>query len=374
VKRLHDVPWASVPVAALIVLGGGVLLAPHRSPHPVAAPASATAPAGPAGPGTLYYTDSGEDGSYNALWRRAVPGGGAKRLLLGNQHQLVGVVLGPGVRRLLFVNDERPDIGGDDFMSQPVMRLYDAEGTTYVTLGAGYDVALSPDGTRLAWLAPTRARTCTVDDPGCEEPPSVVKVARMDDLAHPRRWGPFDGLRGASWADAGRLLVYRRGGATSLFSPADGNLAPVELGGAVQDVSAATGRVLVRDGAQHVLRVAGLDGSTAWERRWPAEFVEGQLSPDGTTVLASVSRKTGLTAEERLVLVDVATGAERAVPGTGHVNGEKLWSTTGRSFGFRRETPDGERFELAVCPADLRTPCRVAHTWTAGLSILVLDG
>lgn len=334
---------------------------------------SSPPPSAAARPESLYYDDSGEEGAFNALWHRPLGRGKATRLLLGNAHQGVGVVIGPGVRRLVLVNDERPDIGGDDFEAQPAIRLYDADAGTYVTLGSGYGVELSPDGTRLAWLAPTKIRMCSAADAGCKEPPAVIKIARMTDLAHPRQWGPFEGLRGISWADRDRLLVFQHGDATSLFAPSDGRLRPVNFGARVVDLSPATGLVLLRDTAQHLLRVAYLDNAIVWQRRWSDEFVEGTLGRDGRTVLVSAARKTGATSVERLLLIDLATDAERGVPDVGHVNGEKLWSTSGRSFAFRRETPDGARFELVMCPADLRTTCRVVHTWSVGLSILALD-
>lgn len=269
------------------------------------------------------------------------------------------------------VRDRRPDIGAEHFTAEPLLTLFNPDGTTAAVFDRTSSLELSPDRTRLAWLRQTRIQTCTIDEPGCEEPPVHVGVSPLTDLAERRTWGPFQGVRYALWIGDESLVLVQRSGGARLLDTTTGRTQSIGLQGGVVGVSPGSRRIISLSDDLRTVYVTSLDSDEVMERSYPDQRIDVATAPRGDALLLSLTDPpVEGTARSHMRLLDVGTGAETVIAEPDE-DGELLWSDDGEWFGYRR-IRDGMSFEYRVCARVTPDVCRTVLSWESETDILAI--
>lgn len=372
--RVQAIAWRAMAPLVGLALAACPAAADRPRQDSADRPAQTTAPSGSAPvakrpPDIVLYDEQDPHSGQSVVVRRNLVRDAHERVYgPTNKHTTVAILASRGEPVIAVTTDRRPDLGGDDFAADPVLRLYRADGSELADLGSGRDPVVSLDGTRIAWAAPRGIAPCNYDeDASCARPARVVVADLEQPAEHRVASEEVSDLRGVAWltkdevvlqTDAGyfRADINRR---TMTELPVEGRFAggvPDGVGGWLE---VAEGTVRRRDAR----------GRAVWERAAPGWQADAFPAPTRTHAVVQLTRPDGSGgAEAQLLLVSLADRAEVQLPER-RPDGNVAWSADGEWFSYRRLIENDSAFQLVVCARDEPTRCDAGFTWKAGIWI-----
>lgn len=275
--------------------------------------------------GTVTFLASLTEGEPRGLYEMAVTGGSPTRIA-GHSANMLSYTWSPSGEHVAFVASEQLDAPTSPFSYRPtfyeenqaqrrafVQRLADGTTTEFAAEGSFYEMAFSPDGSRLAAAV---APTPSVDDSFMAKRVTLFNAETGAVTGHIDNAGKLGQI---TWSPDGQRLALRAG--NSINDPIDGRIMVVSAdGGTPQNIwpefegkfeqIAWTGddtiHVLVSESAEKAFGTIRPDGS-GFERVVPTEvanWLSFDASDDGTVAFVAN------TAEHPNELFVMARGAE----------------------------------------------------------------
>ncbi|MEA2508298.1 MAG: hypothetical protein QOG21_380 [Actinomycetota bacterium] len=262
--------------------------------------------------------------------------------------------------------------GNGDFVRRPELHLLDASSGTDVKVGPGFDPQWKSDGTEVAYLAPSRARTCDAETCG-----GAVRVMIAAPGVTPRPITGFAHLHLLAWAGS-RLLISNDADLEHTTSAATDGSPPVAIPvppSEVWDVSP-DGRTLLTVGQGGVTFTQLVEGRPTRSVRHfdiaAATLGDGSWSTDPNRAAAVVRKRDG---SSRMALLSPRRGV-LPVPGTEGAMGNVVWDSAAGRFAFVAvDARHRNRLETVLCRmiGDMRASCRPWFSWSLGVALLRLS-
>ena len=259
-------------------------------------------------------------------------------------------------------------VAEDGGVFRPALSLYDTAMEEEVDLGVGFDSIWSPDGSRLAFLAPEDPSTCGEEK--CQGPRTVMVLDVADgDPEALTESGEYSLL---GWAGEYVVVLNESSTVVQTVAPdgatADLPILPIEFKGASPD-----GRWIIQSGDSGTRFLEMVDGRA--EDEGPEITI-----PDGMTLDPAVwAHDSSLVAAalSNDVEVEIVTFSpadpepqEITAGGVPSIVGF-FWSPDNDAFVIQRFT--GTELEAVHCPLDDPDACEVLLSWTRGIALLRLE-
>ncbi len=267
------------------------------------------------------------------------------------------VALSPMGSLYVVVEETSPRGPGPEGFRDPRLVTGDLNGQEVSRLGPGRSPLFSPDGQRIAALAPA---------PG-QQGLEVAVTYRSDGSGgeielEPGRWALLGWTNhraiGAIALDRQQVIVTAADRQTLDFPPNEvWGLSPTQP----------QALVVATDGS--AISLVSWDGSDRIDVELPTgtRLGDGTWSPNGDDIAAVT-----VTAEpsQRLVLIDAATGDATEVPGSRGAQGQVVWGSDG-SFAYARVDPGAPgRLEALYCKT--LASCDPLFSWREGIRLIGL--
>lgn len=258
---------------------------------------------------------------------------------------------------------------GDVF--NPALFLYDTESEEEVELGVGFDPIWSPDGSRLAFLAPEDPSSC--DEESCSGPRKVMVVDV--DGGQPEELIDNGAYELLGWAGEYVVVLNEDAGGAPIaqtVSPdgatQDLPMLPIEFKGASPD-----GRWIIQSGDSGTRFLEMVDGRA--EDEGPEITIPTGMTLDSAVWAHDSSRVAAAVSDDvevEIITFSPADPDARAIT-TGGVPSIVgfFWSPDNDAFVFQRFT--GTELEAVHCPIEDPDACEVLLAWTRGIALLRIE-
>jgi hypothetical protein len=263
-------------------------------------------------------------------------------------------------------------VGNGDFVRRPELHLLDASSGTDVKVGPGFDPQWNSDGTEVAYVAPSHARTCDAETCG-----GAVRIMIAGPGVAPSPITGFAHLHLLGWAGS-RVLISNDADLKHTTSAATDGSQPVAIQvppSVVWDVSP-DGRLLVTVGQGDVTFTQLVGGRpTRSVKRFGiagGTLGDGSWSTDPTRAAGVVRRRDG---SSQMALLSPQEGVV-PVPGTEGAMGNVVWDSGAGRFAFVAvDARHRNRLETVLCrmTGDMGASCRPWFSWSLGVALLKLS-
>lgn len=267
------------------------------------------------------------------------------------------VAISPDGTRFVVTGDQSGQPIGDEGFIDPTLILapMNQKAGAPEILGPGRDPHWSPDGSFIAAVHDDGIAVYDADGGAGQEPAIVIGPGEWTITG----WGPA-GVVGVPFGPGEAAVA----GPTGTGEAEELGYASHELWGISPTDAAA---LLVEDG--RTVLVTG-DGSEATVDLGAATPGEGSWAPDGERIAVAAIAGGG---ENRMALIDAASGEVTEVPESDGAQGDVIWSADSSWFGFVKvSSVDPGSLEAVVCSVDL--DCGSELTWKEGVDLLALKG
>jgi hypothetical protein len=263
--------------------------------------------------------------------------------------------------------------GNGDFVRRPELHLLNLASGADVDVGPGFDPLWKADGSEVAYVAASRARTCDAEN--CS---GTVRVMVVSPGAPPHQLTGFGRLHLLAWA-GDRLLVSDDADLKHTMSVAsDGSGAatlpvpPSKVWDASPDgtilLTVVPGRVIFT----HLVGGRPTGTPTSFSMAG-AILGDGSWSVDPGRLAGVVRKRNGSS------LLALLSPQHGVVPlaGSAGAMGNVVWDPGAERFAFVAVDPNHrDRLRTVVCRmiSDVRASCRPWFSWSQGVALLKLSG